>query len=501
MPVLSRNPIYRFLEMVPALLVWGTFLFIFLLSWLQPLVAMYFVILFDLYWLLRVLYFIVFVLIAWRQYRSSIGTLWFNKLQIEHRRELGEILHIIFLPTYHEPASVLEATLNSLLRVHYPKDRLWLVLAGEARDQEHFAAVSATIQERFGDAFGRLIITEHPFDLPDEIPGKGSNLNYAGHELKKIIDSEKIPYDQIIVSSFDADTQPHVEYFAALTYRFLHHPNRLRASYQPVALYNNNIWEASPILRVAAFGTTFWLMTDLARPERLITFSSHSMPWQMLVDVDFWQKDIVSEDSRIFLQAFLHYDGDYEVTPLFIPVSMDTVSGSTPLRTLVNLYKQQRRWAWGVEHFPFMLWCFRQHPDMPWQKKVKYFFTSMEGMYSWATAPLVIFLAGRLPLYFVSTLEQSSLLVFKTPIILQWLLSLAMGGILISSYLSILLLPPRPESKHRWNILVMIAQWLLLPITLVLFGAIPAIDAQTRLMLGRYLEFNVTHKRRRRRPD
>jgi len=79
------------------------------------------------------------------------------------------------------------------------------------------------------------------------------------------------------------------------------------------------------------------------------------MPFKALVDVGFWQRDVVSEDSRIFLQCFLKYDGDYRVVPLYVPVSMDAVMAPTWIGSLVNLYKQQRRWAWGVEHFPYLV--------------------------------------------------------------------------------------------------------------------------------------------------
>ena len=52
--------------------------------------------------------------------------------------------------------------------------------------------------------------------------------------------------------------------------------------------------------RVVSFSSTFWLTMQQERPERQVTFSSHSMSFKTLVEVAFWQSNIVSEDSRIF---------------------------------------------------------------------------------------------------------------------------------------------------------------------------------------------------------
>lgn len=486
---------YRLFEMIPGSVTWATFLAAVLLSWLKPLYAIYFIILFDLYWLFRVLYFVFYLTVSWRRYQTAVQINWRAKLE-QDCPDWQKIYHLIFLPTAREEWSVIETTLTSLQKVDYPLGKFIVVLSGEGKYAEHFQKIAARAKEKFGSTFFRFYTTVHPPDLSDEIAGKGSNLNYAGHLMQKEINALQIPYDNIIVSAFDIDTCTHFQYFACLTHTYATSLKPTRTSYQPVALYNNNIWSSNPVMRVAAFGTTFWLLSELSRPERLFTFSSHSMSWRALVDVGFWQKDIVTEDSRIFLQCFLHYHGDYTVTPIYLPVSMDTVQANTLWRSLVNLYKQQRRWAWGVEHFPYMLWHFRHDALIPWRKKFKYLWNLGEGMYSWATAPILIFILGRLPMWLAPFEFRASVFAQTTPLVLEWLLRFAMAGILLSVILSVRLLPPWPQRFRVVHLTVMIAQWFLLPVTLILFGAIPAIDAQTRLLIGRYLGFWVTEKKR-----
>ena len=144
--------------------------------------------------------------------------------------------------------------------------------------------------------------------MAEEIQGKGSNIHYAEQEFKKYADEKKWQYKNIIVSIFDVDTIVHSEYFSHLTYLYCRHPRPERSSFQPLTLYNNNIWESPSVLRVMAFGTTFWIMFSLARLDSLVTFSSHSMSYQAIVDCGGHAKDIVSEDSRIFFQCWLRYD-------------------------------------------------------------------------------------------------------------------------------------------------------------------------------------------------
>src|SRR3989338_759706 len=176
---LSDRTQYRILEMIPGTLVWTTFILAIALSFLRPLWVVYFIILFDLYWLLRVCYFVFYMAFAWRSYQSDSRRDWFADLQHDCPR-WREVYHLIFLPTYCEDLTVIEATVRRLTEVVYDPKRFIVILAGEERDRENFMSHAAIITNRYAGAFHKIIVTIHPANLPDEIPGKGSNLNWAG---------------------------------------------------------------------------------------------------------------------------------------------------------------------------------------------------------------------------------------------------------------------------------------------------------------------------------
>jgi len=502
MPRLSHNKIYRILETIPALTVWGSFIGAIILSFHSPLVAIYIIILFDLYWLIKAIYWLIYLFNSYRRYRIDTGIDWLQKLKTEDPRSQDgmashwdDMYHLIFLPTFKESFNVLDSTFDALTKSNYPSGRFIIALGIEERDEKNGVLIAERIRKKYEKYFHALWVSVHPKNLPNEQPGKGSNNVWAAHQAKEKIDSRGIPYERIIASTFDIDTVVHREYFAHLTYKFLTHPKPHHTSYQPVALFNNNIWQSNPITRTISNGTTFWLLTDLSRPERLFTFSSHSMSWKTLMAVGFWEADIVTEDSRIFLQCFIHYNGNYTVTPMYVPVSMDTVDTGTFWGSMVAVYKQQRRWAWGIEHFPYMIWHFWRNKKIPFMKKFKYFFNITEGMYSWATAPILIILLGRLPLYFADRTTQETVIAQNAPFVLHWLLTSAMIGLFSTAILSIVFLPPAPKGE-KYRYLYMFIQWALFPVNMIVFGSLPAIDAQTRLATGKYLGFNVTKKNR-----
>jgi len=477
---------YRLLEIIPGFLIWSTFIFAIGLSFIKPLWAIYFIIAFDVYWLIRILYMLIYMLTSWFRHRKYLKIDWWNKLRSYKNKNWQNYYHLIFLPTFREPFDIVDSTFASICNSTYDFRKIIIVLAGEKRDQENFEQIAEKIKAKYEDRIFKLIITLHEV-APDELPGKGSNINYAGRQAKIYIDQLGLSYDHVIVSSFDVDTRPHHQYFACLTYHYLTHPNPTRSSFQPLAIYNNNIWQSNPFVRVVASSTTFWLLTDLSRSERLFTFSSHSMSFQALVDVNFWDKTIVTEDSRIFLQGLVRYQGNYQVTPIYLPLYMNTVEVGNFWRSLSNQYKQMRRWAWGVEHFPWMVWHFwgkYGNKKIPFLKKIYYLWNQTEGVYSWATAPIIIFVVGRLPLWLAEESEKTTALFQSAPNMLALLMRMSMIGLIVAAVLYTFMLPPRPKDFPKYNYFIMILQWVLVPFTLIIFGSIPAADAQTRLMLG-----------------
>ena len=488
--------IYRIFEMIPAILSWGTLILAISLSWLAPALAAIFIIIFDFFWFLRIIYLSLHQLSGYNKMKKNMKMDWIRELEELPGRNWKEIYHLVILPMYKEGLEIVEPTIKSLLEGNYPKNKIMVVLAVEERAKEFSLSVVEKIEKEYGNKFLKFITTLHPKDILGEIAGKGSNVAYSLKGAKKMVDDLKIPYENIIVSNFDIDTKPYPQYFAVLTWNYLTCEKPLKSSYQPVPVYNNNIWQAPAFSRVIATSGTFWQMMQQERPEQLVSYSSHAIPFKVLMEVGY-PSNIVSDDSRIFWKSYLVNDGNYKIVPLYYPVSMDAVMADNIFKTAINQYKQQRRWAWGCVEIPYLLFGFLKNKKILLKEKIRNTFTILDGYWSWATSALLIFFLGWLPLMLGGDNFQISLLSYNLPKITSYIMTAAMVGMIISAILSLLILPPKPKKFGKWKKLSMVLQWALLPVTLILFGTFPSLDAQLRLFLGKHLGFWVTEKVRK----
>ncbi len=490
--------LFRLLEILPGALTWTTFALVIVGSIFKPVWAAIFIIAFDLYWLLKTVHLSFYHYHNWKRLKHNMSLDW-QKMLVNLKYE--HLHHMIILPYYTESLEVIEESIRSLLTSRYKKSKMMIVLASEMRAGDEAYEYALLMQKKYADQFGHFIISRHPSGLEGEIKGKGPNITWAAeHARVEILDKHNISYDDVIVSAFDIDTVVGEHYFGCLTWHFVTHENPYNVSFQPIPLYNNNVWETPAISRVAAMTSTFWQMIQQERPEKLVTFSSHSLSFKALYEVGYWQKNMISDDSRIFFNLFLLKDGNYGVVPLSYAVSMDANLAPTWFQTVKNIYKQHFRWMWGVENIPYLLFGFIKNKKIPFKKKLEHTFVQLEGFWSNATNPLMILVLGWLPIILGGSAFRDSVLSYNLPHITQFLMTIATTGLILSVIISASLLPKRPKHlrESRWIWIPLTLQWIFVPLTIIVFGSFPGIHAQTRLMLGKYVgEFWVTPKHRK----
>jgi len=500
----KERRIYRFLEMLTGLLSLSILFLSVVFSYKLPVFIAFFIIIYDIYWLLRTIYFAFYLKTGYEQMKINEKVDWIKKLDELGKPKNGigvdswkDIYHLVILPMYKESMEIVDSTFSCLINADYPKDRMIVVLACEEADKENAGEIAFKIKEKYGDRFFKFLITCHPKDLPGEIAGHGANDAWASKKSKELIDSLNIPYENIIISSFDIDSCVYPKHFSCLTYYYLTVGKPLRTSYQPVPLYLNNIWQSPPLSRVFSFSSTFWHTMNQERPEKLVTFSSHSMPFKALVDVGFKQTNVVSDDSRIFWQCFFLYDGDYKVQPMYYPISMDANCAETFLKTVKNVYNQQKRWAYGAGEVPYFIFASLKDKKISLKRKLFMGFDLVEGHVSWAVSSILIFLLGWLPLYLGGAEFSQSLVSYNLPKITSIILTVTMSSLIISIWVSMLLLPPKPVNYGRYKYVLMALEWVLIPFVMMFFSSLPALHAQMHWLSGRYMGFWVTPKVRK----
>lgn len=540
----------RIFEILPGLATWITIFLPIVLSIYAPVVVAYFIIAFDLFWLMKSFRMSSALLVGHRRLRIATQLDWVARLKhletmmdgggvqdveqaiVEGKREQSffwyfsrvgrrkheklqqlqveldnlrntgvfqktikpsDVIHVVILATYNETLETLRPSLKALAQVNYDLSKIWLVIAHEERGGDVDRERIATLKQEFDGKFARLMSFEHPDGIVGEEKGKGANITYAGRQVLKAIRKDKINIKSVVITTLDADHRPDPEYFNHLTYSFVTSETPKHYSYQPIPMFFNNIWHVPAPMRVIATGNSFWVIINSVRPHLLRNFASHSQPLEALVDTDFWATWSVVEDGHQYWRSYYRYNGEYRVEPIYAPIYQDATLASGYFKTFKNQYLQMRRWAYGVSDVPYVAIQNMRHPKIPKSSRTVHFWRLFEGHFSWATAPLILTFVAWMPLFLNASFKYS-VLAHQLPIIASQIMTIAMVGLFLTIWLSIISLPQRPKSKKKIHGLFMILQWALLPIVALGFGALAAIDAQTRLMLGKYLGFRVTEK-------
>lgn len=472
--------------------------------------------LFDVYWLWKSWTIAYHVVKGVRLMRRYTDTDWRREYGRVARRDpfvlpWDGVRHVVIIPNYKERPEKLRATLRALAACRGAQESIIPVLAmEEAEPDAHRKA--AALADEFRSAFPAFLCTFHPAGLPGEVRGKSSNEAWAARRAYEALVVERgMDLDNLTVTSCDADTIFPSAYFECLTFFFATDPRRYRLFWQAPIFFYNNIWRVPAPLRVPNALSGLIHLSRLSRRRRvLFSQSTYSLSLRMAHEVGYWDTDVIPEDWHMFLKCFYTLGGAVDVQPIHLPLGNDGALSSTAKSTYVNQYLQVRRWAWGAVDVPYAALHALRRREIPLRRRLLRFWYFFENHLMWSTQWFFITLGGLIPwaygeltgdilvppwFYVKNLLGQPSFYP-------DWLGWLSITTLILTPCLLIYLLliavdsrlrPPAPPLSRLQKVISHLV-WLATPPITFFFSALPALDAQLRLLLGKRMEYRVTEK-------
>lgn len=513
----DRHFRYRVLESIPGVISWSVLLLPFILSLISPFITVFFILAYLLLWLTKSIGLDVRAVQGFKTIREQKKLPWLDMLDdvktgvlnakgtpkwhYNNLKRIAEnpvpikpqdVIQALILATYNESKAIVEPTVKSVLESNYDMKKVILIIAYEERGGEEKEIQCKELIKEYGDKFMFAAAVKHPKDIPGEIIGKGGNISNAGRFLEKYINKLGINPMDVIVTTLDADNRPDKNYLPALAYVYSVCNDPINTSFQPVPMFTNNIWDAPAPMRVIATGNSFWQVVSSMRPHALRNFSSHAQSLQTLIDTNFWSARSIVEDGHQFWRTYFRYDGKHEVFPIYLPIYQDAVLAKGYRRTLRAQFIQLRRWAWGASDVAYVINLgFFKKNKVPKGSLIFKLLQLLEGHVSWATAPFLLAFSAFIPAFFNPQNYSANLL----PIVVSRIQTLALAGIFVTLFFSLSTLPPRPQYYKRRRSVLMVVQWIYLPVTTIIYNALAGLNSQTRLIFGWYIDnFDLTEK-------
>lgn len=479
----------RAIEIIIPSITWFLITLPFWMSFFHPALVAYLVIGFDVYWFYKSATLAVNAIRAYLTLSSHVRVDWLSLCK--QIKGWEKIHHVVIIPEYQEPLSVLKDTIKNLTKQDYPLKNISIVLSTEERDPTR-QDTGKKLKEEFGKHFANFWITTHTL-TEKEVAGKSSNMANAGRFLADKLTKEGYDLSWVTVTSCDADILLHPKYYSNLTYQFLTDPDSRFRFYQAAILFYSNIWRLPLPGRVLNTMSSILNLAMLKQGKRLINFSTYSICLDTVKKVGFWGVDVIPEDYHLFFKTYFALGEKVRVTPIFLPVLADAAESSTFWKTMINQYEQHKRWAWGVSDIPFVVKNYFQNKSIPFWSKTGRLVNLLEQHILWPTNWFILTIWSSIPPlinpYFARTVLGHNLSQISSAI-----LTICAIFLLVIIFLDAKIKPERPATFSKWKLPVLYLQWLSLPFISFFLSALPGLDAHTRLLLGKRLEYRVTEK-------
>ncbi len=489
-----ENP-HDFSYKVPGLLAWTILGLSLIGAWVLPravLTAATVVALFLLLRFLIVLGFYIVGAVHCRQWATNRPD---KALAAVGNLSADDVRHVVLIANYQEPEEVLARTLEALAIQHQAQQRLIVVLAMEEAEPG-CRAKAAALQARFAGRFADLLATFHPAGLPGEIRGKGSNLRWAAEEVRReLVERRHMAMDRLTLTSSDADSVFHPDYFDAISRLFAADPERYRRFWQAPLLLDNNIWRAPTIIRLFTFLTNAVHLSEQSNAASFpLPLSTFTLSFKLAEQVGYWDPAVIADDTHMFLRCYFATLGQVRLVPVYLPNKGDTIVGATYWQTLVYFYKQKLRHGWGCQDASYILQQWGRAQGMPWMRKLVPLVKSLHDHLIFSVGGGMVLIGTILSILLdgnpVITLPGG----FPYPLLLQAanvLGALGLWGTWIAERVR------ASSSIRHWQLSTLFLEvlgWAAMPVASFVMIGLPVLHAQTKMMLGSRLTFVRTPK-------
>lgn len=479
----------RILEIIVPGLSWLLITMPLWLSFWHPALVAYLIITFDVYWFYKSFTLAVHAIQSFVTMTAHIKVDWLSR--VRGLPDFNKLYHVVIIPEYNEPLHVLRRTLTNLEHQDFPKEQLVVVLATEDKDV-NARTTASFLKKEFDKSFGHFLVTRHVLHA-DEVAGKSSNMAWAARKVVEKIKEWDIALINVTVTSCDADALLHPKYFSCLTYMFLTDPERQYHFYQGAILFYSNIWRIPLPNKFISTINSIWNLSMLSQTSRSINLSTYSLSLATAVRAGYWGKDVIPEDYHLFFKVYFALGEKVKTKGLFLPVFVDAAESHGFFRTMINQYEQSKRWAWGVSDIPFVVRGVVLHQEIPLTDRLRRLIFILEQHIFWPSNWFLMTLGSTLP-PLVNPAFARTVLGHNLAQLSSGILTLSALFLLVVLIIDWRIKPPRPKEFATWKLPFLYLQWLTLPLVSFFVAALPGLDAHTRLMLGKRLEYRVTEK-------
>lgn len=422
-----------------------------------------------------------------------------SQLEIYKTRELlsyKDIKHVIIIPHAREPLAVLDKTLNRLSKQTFSTKQIYIVLGAEARDPSGYDK-SKILKDKYEKHFGDIWISNHV--LKDyEIVGKSSNMAAAGKVASEHISKLGWDMKKVTVTSCDADSQLPREYFSLLTYQYLTKQDSEYKFFTGAILLYANIWRLDFIARVRNSMSSMYNLGKLVRRDKFVPFSTYSTSFWLIDKIGYWTPWVTPEDFHIFFKASFKFPHEVSTIPLFCRIMVDAAEGDNAFETFKNNYFQSRRWQWGVSDDG---WVIKNLLSKFGKLPLSIYYRAGHVIVDHVLAPtsgFLILLGANLPPFINNKFGDGKFggTVFgeKLSDTSSFIITLSLYFFIIAILLDTLIKPKRNGVSLLKRLLVPF-EWFVNPLVGLFLTSIPGLEAHTRLLFGRYLEYYITKKK------